>query len=156
MILWLLCLSCDRFLFTSCLELVQGTPLAALPPPVVDQVLLSNSRLNWMQNVFVCCLASSWPCLTQFLFKFDASCSSGCCASSLLLWAAVPRPVVVQIWLSNSKLNWMQNVFLPPRLLLTISYSILNEVLCNVLLWLLCLLLAPLDASPPRFLSNSC
>ena len=139
--------SCGRLSFTFNLDLVQGTSLAALPPPVVDWVLPSNSKLNWMQKVlfaaspppdhvslnsylslmhrsplaavpppcssgllcpvlwwfkyflaiqswigckmFFCRLASSWPFLIQFLFKFDATCSSGCCASSLLLW--MPR-----------------------------------------------------------------
>ena len=105
----------------------QNAPLAALPP---------------------------WSFLDHFVFKFDPKCSSGCPASSSgrllfsfssnllqndFLDASAPSCVGS---LFNSSSNLMQNALLaasPP--LVVVSYSILIQNGCKILIWLPRLLL---------------
>ena len=74
-----------------------------------------------------------WSFLIQFLFKFDAKCSSGCLASSRGRFSF------------NSYPNLMQNApvdALP--FIVVVSYSILIRIRWKMLLWIHCISLCSL------------
>ena len=108
--------------------LIKSVPLAALPLPVVVcySILI---QIWWKMLLWLSCL-SLWLFLIQFLFKFDGNSSSGCLASSC------GRLIF------NSYSNLMENTPLAALALpVVVSYSILIQIWCKLLVWLPCLLL---------------
>ena len=138
--------SCGGSLFNSYSKLMQTALLAALPPPVVVSYSILI-HIWWKMLFWLPCLLLWWF-LIQFLFRFDAKCSSGCLASpcggslfnsySKLIQtaplAAFPLPVVV----SHSILiqNWWNLSLAPPSSSST-THVLFNShsKLMNILSW---------------------